>query len=69
MAERFQAPRGTREHPPSEQPIWFDTILATMEELAARYGLRADPDARLRGQCTLHTHRGGGLDVRPEGDV
>jgi histidyl-tRNA synthetase len=38
MAERFQAPRGTRDILPDEQPLWFETILAGMAELAARYG-------------------------------
>jgi histidyl-tRNA synthetase len=38
MAERFQAPRGTRDILPSEEPLWFGTILAAMQELAALYG-------------------------------
>jgi histidyl-tRNA synthetase len=36
--ERFQAPRGTRDILPAEQPFWFDTIVAAMRELAALYG-------------------------------
>jgi histidyl-tRNA synthetase len=39
-SERFQAPRGTRDILPSEQGLWFGTVLATMEELAALYGYR-----------------------------
>ena len=38
MAERFQAPRGTRDILPAEEPLWFGTVVAAMEELAARYG-------------------------------
>src|SRR5215467_4073449 len=40
MAERFQAPRGTRDILPAEQPLFFDTVIATMQELAALYGYR-----------------------------
>jgi histidyl-tRNA synthetase len=40
MAERFQAPRGTHDVLPSEQPLWFDTVVRTMEELCALYGYR-----------------------------
>ncbi len=40
MAEKFQAPRGTRDILPSEQPLWFDTVVHTMEELAALYGYK-----------------------------
>jgi histidyl-tRNA synthetase len=36
--ERFQAPRGTRDILPAEEPLWFDTIVAAMEELASLYG-------------------------------
>ena len=38
MAEPFRAPRGTRDILPKEEPLWFDTILAAMEELAVLYG-------------------------------
>jgi histidyl-tRNA synthetase len=38
MAERFQAPRGTRDVLPAEQPLWFDTVVRAMEELGALYG-------------------------------
>jgi histidyl-tRNA synthetase len=38
MAGRFQAPRGTRDILPAEEPLWFRTILAAMEQLARRYG-------------------------------
>jgi histidyl-tRNA synthetase len=38
MADRFRAPRGTRDILPSEEPLWFDTIVATMAQLAALYG-------------------------------
>ena len=38
MPERFQAPRGTRDILPAEEPLWFDTIIAAMEELAVLYG-------------------------------
>ena len=40
MAERFQAPRGTRDILPAEQPLWFDLVVHTMEELAALYGYK-----------------------------
>jgi histidyl-tRNA synthetase len=36
--ERFQAPRGTRDILPAEEPLWFDTIVAAMQELASLYG-------------------------------
>ncbi len=40
MAEKFQAPRGTHDILPAEQPVWFDTIVAAMERLARLYGYR-----------------------------
>jgi histidyl-tRNA synthetase len=40
MAERFQAPRGTRDILPDEQPLRFETLGAAMEEFAALYGYR-----------------------------
>jgi histidyl-tRNA synthetase len=36
--ERFQAPRGTRDILPADEPLWFDTIVAAMQELASLYG-------------------------------
>jgi histidyl-tRNA synthetase len=38
MAERFQAPRGTRDILPAEEPLWQGTIVAAMTELARLYG-------------------------------
>src|SRR5579872_6677159 len=38
MAERIQAPRGTRDILPAEQPLRYDTIVAAMQEPAALYG-------------------------------
>jgi histidyl-tRNA synthetase len=40
MADKFQAPRGTRDILPAEQPLRFDTITQTMEDLAALAGYR-----------------------------
>jgi len=40
MTEKFQAPRGTRDILPAEQPLWFDLVVHTMEELAALYGYK-----------------------------
>ncbi len=40
MSGKFQAPRGTHDVLPAEQPVWFDTVVRTMEELTARYGYR-----------------------------
>ena len=35
---KFQAPRGTHDVLATEDPLWFGTIVKTMEELAAAYG-------------------------------
>jgi histidyl-tRNA synthetase len=40
MAERFQTPPGTHDILPRDQRVWFDTVVATMEQLARRYGYR-----------------------------
>ena len=38
MSGKFQAPRGTHDVLPADQPLWFGTIVRTMEEQAALYG-------------------------------
>jgi histidyl-tRNA synthetase len=38
VSARFQAPRGTHDVLPAEQPLWFDTVLRTMEEVTKAYG-------------------------------
>jgi histidyl-tRNA synthetase len=38
VSAKFQAPRGTHDVLPSDQPLWFDTIIRTMEEVTAAYG-------------------------------
>ena len=40
MTAKFQAPRGTHDVLPADQPIWFDTVVRAMEELTALYGYR-----------------------------
>jgi histidyl-tRNA synthetase len=40
VSGKFQAPRGTHDVLPAEQPIWFDTVVRMMEELTALYGYR-----------------------------
>jgi histidyl-tRNA synthetase len=40
VSEKFQAPRGTRDVLPVDQPLWFDTVMRTMESLASLYGYR-----------------------------
>jgi histidyl-tRNA synthetase len=40
VSGKFQAPRGTHDVLPADQPIWFDTVVRTMEELTALYGYR-----------------------------
>ena len=40
MAEKFQAPRGTHDILPADEPLWFDTVVATMTDVTAAYGYR-----------------------------
>ena len=65
---KIEAPRGTHDILPSEQPLW-QRVTGEMERLCALYGYRPHPDARLRGHRALHAHVRRGLRRRPEGDV
>ena len=38
MSAKFQAPRGTHDILPADQPLWFDTVQRTMEEVTKAYG-------------------------------
>jgi hypothetical protein len=50
VSGRFQAPRGTHDVLPADQPIWFDTIVRTMEEVTASMATAAS-DAGVRGDA------------------
>ena len=65
---KFEAPRGTHDILPAEQPLWR-LVLGEAERLCALYGYRRDPDARLRGHGALRPHVRRGLRRRAEGDV
>jgi histidyl-tRNA synthetase len=63
MAERFQAPRGTHDILPADQPVWFDTIVATVEELARLYGYRRIQTPTFEDTDLFRRTSGSGSDV------
>ena len=65
---KFEAPRGTHDVLPAEQPLW-QRVAGTMESVCALYGYRRIDDARLRGHGAVRAHVRRGLRRRPEGDV
>jgi histidyl-tRNA synthetase len=63
VSTRFQAPRGTHDVVPAEQPVWFDTVLATMEELTALYGYRRIQTPVFEDTDLFQRTSGAGSDV------
>ncbi len=63
MAERFQAPRGTHDILPSDQPVWFDTLVATIERLARLYGYRRIQTPTFEDTDLFQRTSGTGSDV------
>jgi histidyl-tRNA synthetase len=63
MAERFQAPRGTHDILPVDQPVWFDTIAAAIEELARLYGYRRIQTPAFEDTDLFQRTSGTGSDV------
>jgi len=63
MAERFQAPRGTHDILPADQPVWFDTIVATIEELVRLYGYRRIQTPTFEDTDLFQRTSGSGSDV------
>src|SRR5262245_21568518 len=63
MAERFQAPRGTHDVLPGDQPLWFGTVVHTMEELTARYGYRRIQTPTFEDTGLFQRTSGAGSDI------
>ncbi len=63
MAERFQAPRGTHDILPADQPVWFDTLVATIERLARLYGYRRIQTPTFEDTDLFQRTSGSGSDV------
>ena len=65
---KFEAPRGTHDILPPEQPVWR-WVIGEAERLCALYGYRQDRDARASRTPSSSCARRRGLRRRPEGDV
>jgi histidyl-tRNA synthetase len=63
MAERFQAPRGTHDILPGEQPLWFDLVVRTMTEVAAAYGYRRIQTPGFEDTALFRRTAGAGSDI------
>ena len=59
---RIQAPRGTHDVLPTEQPLW-QTVTGEMEQLCALYGYRRIQTPGLRGHRAVPRTAGAGSDV------
>ena len=68
MAEKFQAPRGTHDVLPAEQPLW-QQVTGTLAEVAELYGYRRIQTPNFEDTGALPAHVRPGLGHRPEGDV
>ena len=68
LVTTFEAPRGTHDILPSEQPLWR-LVTGEAERLCALYGYRPIQTPVLRGHGALHAHVRRGLRRRAEGDV
>ena len=63
MSEKFQAPRGTRDVLPVDQPLWFDTVTRTMESLAVLYDYRRIQTPGFEDTALFQRTAGVGSDV------
>ena len=68
LVTTFEAPRGTHDILPSEQPLWR-LVTGEAERLCSLYGYRPIQTPVLRGHGALPAHSGAGLGRRAEGDV
>ena len=57
VSAKFQAPRGTHDVLPAEQPLWFDTVVRTMEEVTALYGYGGIQTPGVRGHRRSSSER------------
>jgi histidyl-tRNA synthetase len=62
MAERFQAPRGTHDVLPVEQPLW-QTVIGTLAEVAELYGYRRIQTPNFEDTDLFHRTSGRGSDI------
>jgi histidyl-tRNA synthetase len=63
VSEKFQAPRGTRDVLPVDQPLWFDTVTRTMESLAVLYDYRRIQTPGFEDTALFQRTAGVGSDV------
>ena len=68
LVTTFEAPRGTHDILPSEQPLWRQ-VTGEVERLCALYGYRRIQTPGVRGHRALPADVGRGLRRRAEGDV
>ena len=59
---RFQAPRGTHDVLPSEQPLW-QTVTGTLADVAERYGYRRIQTPNFEDTDLFHRTAGEGSDI------
>src|SRR5262249_28147211 len=62
MAERFQAPRGTHDVLPAEQPLW-QKVTGTLAEVAEQYGYRRIQTPNLEGTHLFQRTSRPGSDI------
>jgi len=63
VSEKFQAPRGTHDVLPAQQPLWFDTVVATMAEVTALYGYRRIQTPGFEDTSLFQRTAGAGSDI------
>ena len=63
MSAKFQAPRGTHDVLPGEQPLWFDPVVKAMTDVTAAYGYRRIQTPGFEDTALFQRTAGVGSDI------
>jgi histidyl-tRNA synthetase len=63
MAGKFQAPRGTHDILPADEPLWFETVVRTMTDVAAAYGYHRIQTPGFEDTALFQRTSGAGSDI------